>query len=137
MKVLSIKEPYATLIATGKKKIETRSFKTNYRGELYIHASGKIQTKLPKEKEFSSLYQKENLHPGYILCKCVLTDCILMDEEFIQQVKETNFEEYLCGDYQVGRYAWVLDKVEVLPTFFFVKGRLGIWNYEKKENQNE
>ena len=39
MKVLSIKEPYATLICNGKKLIETRSWKTNYRGELYIHAS--------------------------------------------------------------------------------------------------
>lgn len=39
MKVLSIKEPFATLIKEGKKKIETRSWKTSYRGELYIHAS--------------------------------------------------------------------------------------------------
>ena len=39
MKVLSIVEPYATLIKENKKIIETRSWKTNYRGELYIHAS--------------------------------------------------------------------------------------------------
>ena len=39
MKVLSIKEPFATIIKEGKKKIETRSWKTSYRGELYIHAS--------------------------------------------------------------------------------------------------
>ena len=38
VKVLSIKEPYATLICNKKKSIETRSYKTNYRGELYIHA---------------------------------------------------------------------------------------------------
>ncbi len=41
MKALSIKEPFATLIANGDKTIETRSRKTNYRGELFIHASGK------------------------------------------------------------------------------------------------
>ena len=46
MKVLSLTKPYATLIKLGKKKIETGSFKTNYRGELYIHASS---TKIPKE----------------------------------------------------------------------------------------
>ena len=46
VKALSLTEPYATLIKLGKKKIETRSFKTNYRGELYIHASS---TKIPKE----------------------------------------------------------------------------------------
>ena len=39
MKVLSLREPWATLIKDKKKFIETRSWKTNYRGELYIHAS--------------------------------------------------------------------------------------------------
>ena len=41
MKVLSIIEPWATLIKEKKKVIETRSWKTSYRGELYIHASNK------------------------------------------------------------------------------------------------
>lgn len=46
MKVLSLKEPWATLIKNKKKFIETRSWKTNYRGELYIHAS---LTKISKD----------------------------------------------------------------------------------------
>ena len=46
MKVLSLTEPYATLVKENKKLIETRSYKTDYRGELYIHAS---VTKIPKE----------------------------------------------------------------------------------------
>ena len=46
MKVLSLTEPYATLIKNGKKKVETRSWKTSYREELYIHASS---TKIHKE----------------------------------------------------------------------------------------
>ena len=37
MKVLTIKEPFASLIKDKKKFIETRSWKTKYRGELYIH----------------------------------------------------------------------------------------------------
>lgn len=32
VKVISIKEPFATLISKGIKKIETRSWRTNYRG---------------------------------------------------------------------------------------------------------
>lgn len=35
MKVLSLTEPYATLIKNGIKTIETRSWKTNYRSKLY------------------------------------------------------------------------------------------------------
>ena len=46
MKVLSLTELYATLVKLGVKKIETRSWKTSYRGKLYIHAS---LTKIPKE----------------------------------------------------------------------------------------
>jgi hypothetical protein len=42
MKVISIIQPWATLIAIGEKKFETRSWSTKYRGELAIHASKKI-----------------------------------------------------------------------------------------------
>ena len=56
MKVLSIKEPFATLIKNNKKSIETRSWKTNYRGELYIHASiSKIKKEVKDRKELMKL----------------------------------------------------------------------------------
>lgn len=38
MKVLTIREPWASLIGCGIKIIETRSWATSYRSELYIHA---------------------------------------------------------------------------------------------------
>ncbi len=77
MKALSLTEPYATLIKLGKKKIETRSFKTNYRGELYIHASS---TKVPKEwknnKELMRVVDGNDLNFSYIILKCKLVDCV-------------------------------------------------------------
>jgi hypothetical protein len=131
MKVLSLIEPYATLIKLGKKKIETRSFKTNYRGELYIHASS---TKIPKEwknnKEVMSLVNDASLNFGYIICKCKLVDCVYMDEEFLDKIKKDKLE-YLVGDYKLGRYAWILEDIEVLDKPIFAKGKLGIWNYEE------
>ena len=39
MKVLSIKQPWASLIAHGIKDIENRTWKTNFRGRILIHAS--------------------------------------------------------------------------------------------------
>jgi hypothetical protein len=39
MQALSIKQPWATLIAQGYKKIENRTWVTSYRGPLLIHAS--------------------------------------------------------------------------------------------------
>lgn len=39
MKVLTVRDPWATLLAVGAKEIETRSWFTRYRGEVAIHAS--------------------------------------------------------------------------------------------------
>jgi hypothetical protein len=41
MKALTIIQPWASLIAIGAKRFETRSWKTNYRGQLAIHAGKK------------------------------------------------------------------------------------------------
>ena len=41
MKAITVLQPWATLLVTGKKHIETRSWKTNYRGEILIHTGKK------------------------------------------------------------------------------------------------
>ena len=100
MKVLSLTEPCATLIKNGIKTIETRSWKTNYRGKLYIHASS---TRIPKEfkenKDLMSLVDINELNFGNIICSCDLIDCVEMTDEFIKEVKK-NKEEYVCGLYE-------------------------------------
>lgn len=135
MKVLSLTEPYATLIKEGKKKIETRSFKTSYRGELYIHASS---TKVPKEwkqnKELMGLLGESILNFGTIICKCNLVDCVYMTKEYVENMKTNNYNEYICGIYKEGRYAWILDNIKVIEKPIKAKGHLNIWNYDKKIN---
>jgi hypothetical protein len=39
MKILSIRQPWASLIATGAKDVENRTWPTRYRGPVLIHAS--------------------------------------------------------------------------------------------------
>jgi hypothetical protein len=88
MKVLSLTEPYATLIKKGVKTIETRSWKSNYRGKLYTHASS---TRIPREykanQELMSLVDIEELSYGNIICCCELTDCVLMTDSFIEAIR--------------------------------------------------
>lgn len=131
MKVLTIKEPYATLIKRKIKYIETRSWKTNYRGELYIQAGcSKIDKDLKQHSELLELYKDIKLNYGNIICKCNLIDCVYMTEEFINQEKENNYNNFIAGDYKEGRYAWILDSIEEVEPIP-VKGKLGIWNYNK------
>lgn len=130
MRVLSIKEPFASLICEGVKHIETRSWKTNYRGEVYIHAS---LAKVPKNDErinnLIKMLKGKELNMGKIICKCKIVDCVYMTEEYIKDIKENHKIEYLCGHYKVGRYSWVLKDVEILDEKIEAKGRLGIWYY--------
>ncbi len=131
MKVLTIKEPFATLIKNKVKYIETRSWKTNYRGEIYIHSGlAKLTKEVRERKGLFELYNEDELKYGYIICKCNLVDCIYMTEEFIEQEKEKNPKNFITGRYEVGRYAWVLDNIEPINPIE-AKGQLGIWNYKK------
>ena len=130
MKVLSLIEPWATLIKEGKKTIETRSWKTSYRGELYIHASiKKIKRSDAHTMELLKLIPNVPMRYGHILCKCRLVDCIYMDQVFLNQIQK-NCHEFLCGEYELGRYAWILKDIKPLDVPIPTKGRLNIWNYE-------
>lgn len=125
MKALSIIEPYASLICDGVKHIETRSWKTRYRGKILIHASGKsIPREYRQNTELMALVH--GTCPGHILCKARLVDCIEMTEDWINTLPET---ERTCGFYSPGRYGWILEDIEpITPTP--AKGKLGLWEYE-------
>ena len=130
MKVLSLKEPWASLIAAGVKSIETRSWQTSYRGELAIHASlAKINTADPQMERLLSLLPERALHQGMVVCRCVLKDCVPMDAAFLQWI-DTQPVEKLCGEYAPGRFAWILEQVEPLDTPQPSKGHLGLWEWQ-------
>ena len=65
---------------------------------------------------------------GKIICKCKLVDCVYMDKDFVEKIKN-NSKEYIFGDYQEGRYAWILEDIEELEESIEAKGHLNIWNY--------
>ncbi len=58
MKVLTIKQPWATLIMQGDKRFEFRSWQTKYRGDLLIHAGKGIDKTM---KNWKDIFQK-NYH---------------------------------------------------------------------------
>lgn len=117
-----------SLIKENIKKIETRSWKTNYRGEIYIHCGlTKVNMKDERIKKLVSLLKDKSMNYGNIVLKAKLVDCIYMDDDFISLVKKDK-NEYLSGRYEVGRYGWVLDDIEVIEPIN-AKGQLGIWNY--------
>lgn len=52
-----------------------------------------------------------------------------MMKEYVEKMKKNNYQEYICGVYKEGRYAWILEDIEPLRTPIKAKGQLNIWNY--------
>ncbi|WP_333861860.1 ASCH domain-containing protein [Clostridium sp.] len=140
MKVLTINQPWASLIVLGEKKIETRSWSTKYRGALLIHSGSTINGSVclihPFKKVLDKYFQRLiDMPTGMIIAKCNLVDCIrILSEDGLTAKLENNFivekNEYNLGNYTPGRYAWILKDIEVLSKPKFVKGKLGVWNYD-------
>ena len=134
MRVLTLNEPWATLIKNKKKYIETRSWKTNYRGELYIYAGNKIIDKATKSRlDLMNLVKDDKMNYSKIVCKCELVDCIYMTEEYIKKIKTEEPQQFICGEYAVWRYAWILTNIKPIENDKLVSGKLGIWNYDLKD----
>lgn len=125
MKVLTIKEPWATLIIKGYKKYEFRSWKTKYRGKILIHAGLSI------DKNNVSKFNNYNLEysQGQIIGEAKLVDCILVDESLQKELQEKNLLVY--GNNNIGKYAWKLENVVKYDKKEKIKGKLGLWNYDK------
>ena len=134
MKALTLTEPWATLMRLGEKNIETRSWKTNFRGLIAIHAA---KTMPAYAKEFlrnneviAAFFRQETqpwFRPGVILCVRELIDCIPTT-----QVKNLSFKERTFGDYSPGRFAWLFaPEIKIITPAIQVKGSLGLWNWER------
>lgn len=125
MKVLSIKEPWATLIIKGCKQYEFRSWKTNYRGKILIHASKSMEKK--NIIRFSDL--KLHYNPGFIIGEAEIVDCIPVTREFENDLIRENELVYGATRNRDG-YAWKLKNVKILDNPIEAKGRLGLWEFD-------
>lgn len=125
MKVITLKQPWATLVAEGIKQIEFRSWKTNYRGKLLIHAGVGV------DKEAMKKYENLNFdYPsGLIVAETELVDCLYLDEKLNESIISQNNIAY-GSRYRTG-YAWILSNTKKINSDKKIKGQLGIWNYEE------
>ena len=126
MKVLTIRQPWATLIMQGDKRFEFRSWKTNYRGEFLIHA-GKTIDKEAKER--LKKFLPEELPTGKILGKVTLIDCIKCDENFKEKCLKENPYVYAKSTF-VEKYAFEMNNIEKFEEPIEASGKLSFWEYD-------
>lgn len=139
MKALSIKQPWASLIAHGIKDIENRNWRTHFRGKIYIHASAKSAGNtahlLNEEQNNFFVWNTENyktfesnLYYSSIIGEVEIVDCVInhpsiwAEETFIPIEGE--------GYLQKPIYNWVLaNPVLYDKPILNVKGKLSFWDF--------
>lgn len=130
MKALTIWQPWASLIASGEKQYETRSWETKYRGPLAIHAGLGDMTK--ELFECNSFYRDAlqrstvpSLPSGGVLCIVNLVACVPTAGLCVSQ------KEQAFGDFSSGRFAWRLEIVERFENPILVSGKQGLWEWAR------
>ena len=115
IKVLSIRQPWAWLVAHGYKDIENRTWRSKYKGVLYIHAS----TTFDEEgyrflKTFShtpiDLPEPHKYYFGGLVGRVKMVDCITESK----------------SPWFFGIYGFVFPKAQVID-FYKMKGKTGIF----------
>ena len=125
MKVLTIKQPFASLIAEGYKIYEFRTWKTKFRGEFLIHAGLGVDKEAMKRFEYLNLDYPQ----GKIIAKCNLTDCVLIDDKMKKTLKELDPIVYRGAiNSTKEEYGFKLENVKKIEPIE-VKGKLGFWEY--------
>lgn len=135
MKVITIKQPFATLIAEGLKEYEFRTWKTKYRGEILIHAGKGI------DKEAMKRYEHLNLEypAGTIIAKATITDCIFVDNTLKEKLQHKNpliYYGILNKDSTWTGYGFKLENITKVPQIK-VSGKLSLWDYDYNSNEKE
>ncbi len=153
MKAISLWEPWASLIRTGAKTWETRSWAANYRGPLLICAAikglsddelisflcrGDIQAGLaplvgkslnlcPPDGVFGwSGVKTQHLHFGKAVAIVNLTRCIPTSTITLGEIAT----DRSYGDFSLGRFAWKLESLQNHFAPFPIKGKQGFFEVD-------
>lgn len=143
MKTLSIKQPWASLIAHGIKDIENRTWKTKFRGRILIHVSSptKFKVNLKDEQTKQAIPVLKNvIEPGLpfgaIIGEVEIIACVMNHSSIWAEKTEghtdINTKEFIPYRNPKPIWNWVLaNPVLYDEPILNVKGKLSFWDYER------
>ena len=109
------------MIASGEKTIETRTWRTGYRGDLLICSSKTFDKHAPSYLFSNGLCYIR----GKTICIVELVDCVPMTEEHVIGA---------CCQVYDGAWAWMLENIRIVRNLP-IKGQLGLFKspYTKEQ----
>ncbi len=133
-RAISLTQPWASLMAIGAKRIETRGWPTKFRGWVAIHAAKGFPRScrvLCFQKPFlgalseAGFRNSNELPLGSVVAIANLADC--WHSESLRELLKGNDAELAFGDYSDGRYGFMCKEVRRLREPLPIKGALSIW----------
>jgi len=109
MKVLTVRQPWASLIVAGIKDVENRPWRTRYRGKLGIHAGARVDEEAMNR--YSHLVE-DSIPLGALIGSVVLVGCV-----------QNSRSQWAVK----GQWHWLLDQPRQLRQPRWMSGRLGLW----------
>jgi predicted transcriptional regulator len=120
MKALSLKQPFAELVVSGRKKIELRKWNTDFRGEFLIHASKSINEEAMKSFGFTTLPTG-----------CIVGKAKLIDVKHYKNSEEHSKDKNLhLASSDWGDYGFILTDAQRLKEIP-CKGSLHFWDFNQ------
>ena len=147
MPCLTLTQPWGSLVAHGLKNVETRSWRTSYRGQLAIHAAKGFPAYARDVLELDHFWRPlevaghtigrdparrgsmaitHDLPLGAVLATARLVRCVRTEDI----APHLSSRELVFGDYEPGRWAWELADVVRLPEPIPARGMLGLWDWQ-------
>lgn len=133
MKALTISQPYASLIARGQKWVENRTWGTEYRGPLAIHAG--------RGTQYLSTRELHRYPAGAVIAVASLRSCILLDYAREEAAKgklpytmrrdglvAADLAALLAHEHTEGPYCWILGDVRRIDPIPYA-GQRGLWEF--------
>lgn len=144
LKALTLTQPWASLVASGAKQRETRSWLTDYVGPLAIHAAKGSPPEagvLCESEPFSRALEAAGYHQHaertrntYDLPLGAIIAIVWLEQvERITSHMLVTPQERAFGNYAPGRYAWRFGAVYPLRKPIPVRGALGLWSWQPPE----
>ena len=128
MRALTLWQPWASLVAVGAKQWETRSWGTDYRGPMLIHAAMRKPPEITKPLVVEVMIEALGLADFNELPRGVVLAVVDLADVFRHTpLCSPRFRELLLGDYGPGRHVWVLENIRRLEIPVQATGARGLW----------
>jgi hypothetical protein len=130
LKCLSVSQPFADLIISGKKIIELRNWNTNFRGEFLIHAPIKIRT-----EDCKRLKINEKLVTGAIIGKAELYEVKKYNSN--KEIKADQKFHLASKNFHDRTFGFMLKNSKSLRIPIPYKGQLGFFEIDLPKTKNK